>query len=149
MATMGTVLDGLRAEIVTRIYALTPEVLPAQLWDVHEPTDAEPFEEQAGHTRRFKVGWWTISRYTFGATTRRYEVAGELRIHYGRTDEERTAAMADADAIARTLIGSTPAATGVDYYCVPADGQPSIEDTGDGDGVLVSIPLFAVVETTA
>lgn len=148
MAKMGAVLEDLRKEIVKKVYGVGREILPGQMWDVHEPNDASPFEEQAA-TRRFKVGWWRPTRYTFGTSHRLYDVAGAVKIHYGRTDEEQTAAAADYDAISRALIDTNPTSTGVHFYEVPAGTElPEPEETGEGDGILLTIPLHAVIETT-
>ena len=155
MALMEAILSDLREEIVERIYGVTLQVKPDEKWNCHEPTSATAFEEETGNTRTFKVGWFRPNRLGVGTNvavrasdTRAYEINGAIRIHYGKTDEDHTAAAVDADLISRALIDNTPTATGVDYYCVPTFGEFAIEDTGEGDGILSTIPLFAVIETT-
>lgn len=156
MALMGAILDDLREEIRLKVWGVDLEVMPTTRWSYHKPTDATEFEAQAGKTRLFKVGWFRPSKLGIGqtthvraSTTRAYEVSGAIKIHYGKTDEDMTAAASDADLISRALIDTTPTSTGVDYYCVPSFGEFTTEETGEGDGLLVTIPLFAVIETTS
>ncbi|MCP4640601.1 MAG: hypothetical protein GY851_09220 [bacterium] len=150
MATMAAILADLREEIVGKVYGITPEVKAGEKWNCHEPTSATDFASESGNVRTFKVGWWKPIRYTFGTSYRKYDVTGSIRIHYGKTDEDLTAAASDFDAISRALIDTTPTTTGVDHYLVPADVDfPDPEDIGDGDSVLITIPLAAVIETTA
>ena len=150
MATKAAVLADMRDEIVLRVYGVTPDVKPGEKWNCHEPTSATDFMSEAGNTRTFKVGWWRTRQLTVGSTSvRKHEVEGAIRIHYGKTDEDNDAAQSDADLIARALIDTTPTSTGVDYFQVPYVGANDPEETGEGDGILVTIPLFAVIETTA
>jgi len=150
MASMGAVLDSLRDEIRKRIYAITPEVKVSDKWSYHRPTSATQFEAEAGKPRLFKIGWWRPRLYTIGYETRKHEVTGEIKIHYGPTDEDHTAAAADADDIARALDSTSWGSTaGVDYCIVAPGDLPGPEITGEGDGLLSTIPLYAVIETTA